>query len=80
MQKVESNLSPMLPQASLPSGLDDEKQHVKAETNSLGDLTIDVSLPQVIVEYVTEKMLVMSYIDGFKVRTVLYCTVLYNTE
>ena len=75
MQKVESNLSPMLPHTSIPSGLDDvsglTEREREREGDSLGDLTIDVSLPQVIVEYVTEKMLVMSYIDGFKVR-VLY--------
>ena len=70
MQKVESNLSPMLPHTSIPSGLDDVSglTERERESDSLGDLTIDVSLPQVIVEYVTEKMLVMSYIDGFKVR------------
>ena len=74
MQKVESNLSPMLPHTSIPSGLDDVSglTERERESDSFGDLTIDVSLPQVIVEYVTEKMLVMSYIDGFKVRTVLH--------
>ena len=65
MQKVESNLSPMLPRKDLAS--DSMKPSEEKEKTNLQDLLIDVSLPQVIQEYVTEKMLVMTYIDGFKV-------------
>ena len=61
MQKVESNLSPMLPTKAATA---EENGEVNME-----DLFIDVSLPQVIEEYVTEKMLVMTFIDGFKVRS-----------
>ena len=69
MQQVERNLSPMLPRHS-----SEELKSTEAKTKTEAggddinkDLTIDVSLPQVIEEYVTEKLLVMSYIDGFKV-------------
>jgi ABC1 atypical kinase-like domain len=62
MQKVESNLLPMLPSQSVGKDGDGDL------LNLLNELSIDVSLPQVVEEYVTEKMLVMSYIDGFKVR------------
>ena len=62
MQKVESNLQPMLPSQSVGKEGDGDL------LNLLNELSIDVSLPQVVEEYVTEKMLVMSYIDGFKVR------------
>ena len=72
MQQVERNLSPMLPRHSSEESKGTE---AKAETGAGAggddinkDLTIDVSLPQVIEEYVTEKLLVMSYIDGFKVN------------
>ena len=65
MQKVESNLSPMLPRKDVAS--DSMEPSEEKEKTNLQDLLIDVSLPQVIQEYVTEKMLVMTYIDGFKV-------------
>ena len=65
MQKVESNLSSMLPRKDVTS--DSMKPSEEKEKTNLQDLLIDVSLPQVIQEYVTEKMLVMTYIDGFKV-------------
>ena len=51
MQKVEANLASMLPRGS----------------NQDHSLTIDVSFPQVIEGLVSEKVLVMSYIDGFKI-------------
>jgi predicted unusual protein kinase regulating ubiquinone biosynthesis (AarF/ABC1/UbiB family) len=62
MQKVESNLLPMLPPRSEGKAGDEDLEGL------LNELSIDVSLPQVVEEYVTEKMLVMSFIDGFKVR------------
>ena len=65
MQKVESNLLPMLPRKDVVS--DSLKPSEEKEEINIQDLLIDVSLPQVIPEYVTEKMLVMTYIDGFKV-------------
>ena len=70
MQQVERNLSPMLPRHSSEEL---KSAETGAEAGAGGDdinkdLTIDVSLPQVIEEYVTEKLLVMSYIDGFKVN------------
>lgn len=68
----------MLPQTSIASGLDDEGKPANTQDDILGDLTIDVSLPQVIVEYVTEKMLVMSYIDGFKVRSLLHPYIIHS--
>jgi ABC1 atypical kinase-like domain len=61
MQKVESNLLPMLPHGSESKAGDEDLEGL------LNELSIDVSLPQVVEEYVTEKMLVMSFIDGFKV-------------
>jgi ABC1 atypical kinase-like domain len=61
MQKVESNLLPMLPPRSESKAGDEDLEGL------LNELSIDVSLPQVVEEYVTEKMLVMSFIDGFKV-------------
>lgn len=66
MQQVERNLSPMLPRNS-----NEETKGAEAEGmagDEVEELSIDVSLPQVIQEYVTEKLLVMSYIDGFKVN------------
>lgn len=66
MQQVERNLSPMLPR-----NINEETKGVEGEGvagDELEELSIDVSLPQVIQEYVTEKLLVMSYIDGFKVN------------
>ena len=66
MQQVERNLSPMLPRHSQEEGKSTEAAANADDIDK--DLTIDVSLPQVIEEYVTEKLLVMSYIDGFKVR------------
>ena len=74
MQQVERNLSPMLPRHSSEELKSTEKEAGAGGTGAGGaddinkDLTIDVSLPQVIEEYVTEKLLVMSYIDGFKVN------------
>ena len=55
----------MLPRKDVAS--DSMKPSEEKEKTNLQDLLIDVSLPQVIQEYVTEKMLVMTYIDGFKV-------------
>ena len=51
MQQVERNLASMLPRGA----------------NQDPSLTIDVSFPQVIEGLVSEKVLVMSYIDGFKI-------------
>lgn len=73
MQQVERNLSPMLPRHSSEELKSTEKEAGAGGTGAGADdinkdLTIDVSLPQVIEEYVTEKLLVMSYIDGFKVN------------
>lgn len=72
MQQVERNLSPMLPRHNSEESKNTEKEAAAgtgAGADDINkDLTIDVSLPQVIEEYVTEKLLVMSYIDGFKVN------------
>lgn len=70
MQQVERNLSPMLPKNS---NSNEEMKGAEGDAvvgDDLEELSIDVSLPQVIQEYVTEKLLVMSYIDGFKVNQV----------
>ena len=69
MQKVESNLAPMLPPKAPTDPTDPTDPSFSSEREALGDLLIDVSLPQVIEDYVTEKMLVMTYIDGFKVTS-----------
>lgn len=72
MQQVERNLSPMLPKNSKSN---EETKRAEGEAvagDDLEELSIDVSLPQVIQEYVTEKLLVMSYIDGFKVNQTLF--------
>ena len=83
MQKVESNLSPMLPpksptqtQTQTQSDSSPLRDSKESKEDILENLFIDVSLPQVIEEFVTEKMLVMTFIDGFKVReerTVCVC-------
>ena len=83
MQKVESNLSPMLPPKS-PTQTQTQSESLplrdskESKEDILENLFIDVSLPQVIEEFVTEKMLVMTFIDGFKVReerTVCVCEI-----
>jgi hypothetical protein len=70
MQQVERNLSPMLPRNSNSNEETKgaEGEGVAVAGDDLEELSIDVSLPQVTQEYVTEKLLVMSYIDGFKVN------------
>jgi ABC1 atypical kinase-like domain len=70
MQQVERNLSPMLPKNSNSNEETKGAEGERVAGDELEELSIDVSLPQVIQEYVTEKLLVMSYIDGFKVNLV----------
>jgi aarF domain-containing kinase len=57
MQRVERNLEPLGPQ---------KIQHSE-HGDKVSELVIDVSFPQVINGLVTEKLLVMTYIDGFKI-------------